>query len=664
MIIKKLRLNNFRQFTGEQSIEFSTDSSKKATLVIAENGTGKTTIIESFSWILYGTYKIKSILNTEIKEKMISGESTNILGEILLEHMGKEYTITRTQKFTKSGNGIKTEDSILRIVYKDANGISKELRGLDAKKEINDIVPEELFSYFFFKGESIEKIGREINTSKSTKNNEFVKAIRGMLGFTWLYQTRDDLKTVSSQYNDEIASNQTDGKLAELARKEKTAEFDKAKYEQEIEQLESEIIKISQRKEELNNLILQSGDIANKQKEARELEVKCGKIHQEILSLKKRLFEKFSSDAYALFGKSLILNSLNLIENEGDIDKGIPGLEASAIEYLLENKKCLCGNDLIEGTEEYNKLVELMKYLPPNNLGHEINEFKSKAESTQEIGDKAYDDLIDKRKRLNDLVSEYNDSVKKLNELNEQIRNFDDVSRLKTEELNCTNKINFYIEQKGKDKILLETAINNLESINKERSNYSVTDSRNKKIVECKWHVDTLINQIDAYCNRKETEKRLQLQDAINSIYKEIFKIGISINLDENYNISRNAEGINDLTEHETSTSQDAIMAFSFIGGIIKLAREKVLNGDDELANIDNTEPYPLVMDAPSSSFDIQRIENFCHLMPQIAEQVIFFIKDTDGLYVKKYLEDTIGKEYRFVKTNDYNTQIEEAQND
>ena len=661
MIIKKLKLNNFRQFTGEQSIEFSTDSSRKATLVIAENGTGKTTIIESFSWIFYDKIKIKSILNTEIKEKLASGDSTNVFGEVVLEHMGKEYSIIRTQKFTKSGNGIRNENSILRITYKDENGISKELRGINAEKEINNIVPEELFPYFFFKGENIEKIGREINTSKSTKNNEFVKAIRGMLGFTWLYQTRDDLRVVSSQYNDEIASNQTDGKLADLARRENIAESNKKKYEEEIEQLEDEISKFKERREELNKNILESGDIANKQQESRDLESKCFKLKQDINGLKKKLLDDFSSDAYAIFSKGLIDDAISLIDHEGDIDKGIPGLEASAIEYLLENKKCLCVHELIEGTDEYNRLVELIKYLPPNNIGHEISSFKDFAENVQENGDKAYTNLLEKRKRLNDIVSEYNDSVVKLKELNDQIQSFDDVSAWKKEERDCTSRIDSFTEQKGRDQKLLEDAENAIENIKKERSNYSVTDTRNKKIVECKSHVDILINQINTYCEKKENEKRIQLQQAINSIYKEIFKVGFTITLDENYSITKNTEGITDLSEYETSTSQDAIMAFSFIGGIIKLAREKVLSGDDELANIDNTEPYPLVMDAPSSSFDIQRIENFCHLMPQIAEQVIFFIKDTDGLYVKKYLENSIGKEYKFVKINDSNTVIKEA---
>ena len=56
MIIKSLELHNFRQFMDDedghgQKIIFSTDPDKKATLLIAKNATGKTTLLQSVSWI-------------------------------------------------------------------------------------------------------------------------------------------------------------------------------------------------------------------------------------------------------------------------------------------------------------------------------------------------------------------------------------------------------------------------------------------------------------------------------------------------------------------------------------------------------------------------------------------------------------------------------------
>ena len=42
-----------RQFIGEQTVEFSTDSEKNVTVLIGVNTSGKTTLIRAFEWILY-----------------------------------------------------------------------------------------------------------------------------------------------------------------------------------------------------------------------------------------------------------------------------------------------------------------------------------------------------------------------------------------------------------------------------------------------------------------------------------------------------------------------------------------------------------------------------------------------------------------------------------
>lgn len=661
MIIKSLTLENFRQFRDVQTITFSTDEKKKSTLVIAKNHTGKTTIIESFSWILYGKTSLTSVLNSSIKDSLGAGETTTVSGSISLVHSKREYIVSRTQNFTKSGRGISQDNSVLTVVYKTAEGIKKEVRGIDAEKEVNTIIPYDLFSYFFFKGEHIEKIGKEINTFKSTKHREFVNAIRGMLGFNWLYQAQSDLKALSSQYNAEIASNKTDGKLAELAKREETAEADKVKYEAELERLEKEIAKLTEIREGLSKTIMSFGDVEQKQKEVRVLEEKCKSLKNDINGHRKKLMSVFSEDSYMIFGEMMINEALSMLEDEGNIDKGIPGLEASAVEYFLEKGECICGHKLIEGSEEYKKLTELIKYLPPNNLGSEISKFNDRSQSVKDAARKGFDNIMSHRKSLQKLLNDYNEAFEKLKALNDEIQNFEDVSKIKAEEKSCVEQIDTLNQQLGSSQLLLEQAKNDIATVKKERSNYTVTDNRYKKIVECKWHVDALINRIEAYCDKKETEKRAQLQDAINSIYKEIFDIGISIALDENYNITQTASDDVDLEEFQNSTSQDAIMAFSFIGGIIKLARDKMINNVDDEDDISDSEPYPLVMDAPSSSFDIERIEKFCQIMPKIAEQVIFFIKDTDGLYVKKYLSDSIGMEYAFNQIDNYHTIIEEA---
>ena len=55
MQLKRLSLENFRNYKGNRDIIFSTDKDHNVTIVIAENGAGKTTLTQAFQWCLYGT---------------------------------------------------------------------------------------------------------------------------------------------------------------------------------------------------------------------------------------------------------------------------------------------------------------------------------------------------------------------------------------------------------------------------------------------------------------------------------------------------------------------------------------------------------------------------------------------------------------------------------
>lgn len=70
------------------------------------------------------------------------------------------------------------------------------------------------------------------------------------------------------------------------------------------------------------------------------------------------------------------------------------------------------------------------------------------------------------------------------------------------------------------------------------------------------------------------------------------------------------------------------------------------------------SEPYPLVMDAPLSAFDKTRIKTVCDVLPEVAEQVIIFIKDTDGEIAEENMGNKVDKRYSFDKKNEFETYV------
>ena len=67
---------------------------------------------------------------------------------------------------------------------------------------------------------------------------------------------------------------------------------------------------------------------------------------------------------------------------------------------------------------------------------------------------------------------------------------------------------------------------------------------------------------------------------------------------------------------------------------------------------------YPLVLNAPLSLFDKTRIDAVCRKIPQIAEQVVIFIKDTDEEFIKEKMAGHIGKQYYFEKRSEFDSRF------
>ena len=91
MLLKHLKMWNFRQFYGETEIVFSTDPNKNITLVHGENGVGKTTLLNAILWCLFEYLtpdfeQPKDLINYEAAKENV--KSCKI--EVCFEHEGHE----------------------------------------------------------------------------------------------------------------------------------------------------------------------------------------------------------------------------------------------------------------------------------------------------------------------------------------------------------------------------------------------------------------------------------------------------------------------------------------------------------------------------------------------------------------------------------------------
>jgi DNA sulfur modification protein DndD len=188
-----------------------------------------------------------------------------------------------------------------------------------------------------------------------------------------------------------------------------------------------------------------------------------------------------------------------------------------------------------------------------------------------------------------------------------------------------------------------------------ERNELTLKDENNRKIETYKAYAQHMYEVLDKLYKVKETETRNELEKNVNDIFRSIYNGGFSLAIDEKYNIQiivNDYEGFNE--DIETSTAQSISVIFAFISGVIKMARQS-RNPENEMLI---SEPYPLVMDAPLSAFDKTRIKTVCDALPNVAEQVIIFIKDTDGEIAEDNMGEKVGSRYLFDKKNEFETKL------
>ena len=660
MLITSITLSDFRQFKGTQTVEFATDSNKNVTVIMGENGSGKTTFAQAFTWCLYGTTDFADpyVLCKSTLQDMTPGDLRTVKVVLKLQHRGIDYSISREQDYQLDSVGKlkKPSPTKLTIRYKDRSGQQEFVKDSIKDSKVKEILPQELSKYFFFDGERIGNMSKEIQRGKS---DEFADAVKRLLGLDTYSTAMDHLKgkragktTVIGSYNSQYDSS-SDSKIAAYSRDIKQYTDKKERLEARNAELEKMMPAIKEKMDELWEIIEKNKDSERLADRLKVIDEKIRRNDSMIGNSTGIMVDALQKNFKTYFYKPLISKSLEILSDADKIDKGIPDIHQRTIEYLFERGVCICGTEFTEGDEHYQHLKNLIDYIPPQSLGTMINSYvntcKHKSESPNniyKIVEGQLQDVAERQENNSELADEKAQiesqlqKLQSIGQLQQKYQSYrDDYNRKNSEFISNTREIGG-----------LSTNIERLET---ERRQLSLKNDNNRKIELYKAYAEYIYNILQTDYAKEEKRIRSELVKCINDIFTTIYNGGMSLEIDEKYNIKTIVNDFNDYNIGvETSTAQSISIIFAFIAGVIKMARN---NKDDEMLS---TEAYPLVMDAPLSAFDKARIQTVCETLPNIAEQVIIFIKDTDGEIAEKYLSDKIGVNYRFDKQNEFETKL------
>jgi DNA sulfur modification protein DndD len=648
MLLKYIKIKDFRQFKGEQTITFADDPQKQnVTVIMGDNGTGKTTLAQAFTWCLYGEtdFDDKILLCKATSKDMIPSpdKSENVRAELSLTHKGIEHIIVSEQLYIKDSSGIikPKGQREFTIMFKN-NGQLEYVKKSQLDGRMKEILPPELARYFFFDGERITMMSKRLSQGKG---DEFARAVQNLLGLDAYRAAIEHLKKTVKDYDKQFDVN-SNSNIAAYNRKIASLDAEIEAIDVKLADIDREEALVTEKIGELQAQIEKNKKSEELAERKKKLIARCEALESqktrnigELLSAFKRV--------PSYFAKKMMHNSLQLLKDAKKTDKSVPFVNAQTINHLIERGRCICGAKVCNGNDAFVELTNLSSYVPPKSIGDSIADFRDKCREKALNSKSMFDDFKAKYADLCSLDADYADVLQEISDIDKQLLGMDDVGKLQANLMRYQThlrKLQIDRDSLNKNKGGKETEHNRAET---ERGKLTLKNDNNRRVMTYKAYAKYMYDSLRLRYAKEEKHIREKLEKTVNDIFHSILGEGFSLSISEKYDVqvSLNDSG----GSAETSTAQNISIIFAFIAGVIQIARES----QNKEGGLLVSEPYPLVMDAPLSAFDKTRIQTVCDVLPKIAEQVIIFIKDADGEIAEEHLGERIGKRLTFNAAND-----------
>lgn len=645
MLLKTLRMVNFRQYKGETEISFSCDDRKNVTIILGDNTFGKTTLLQAFNWCFYGVALLPNpemLLNLDIASLLIEGDFTDVEVEITLIHGGIEYILTRIQKYQKRNGKVSGLNPQMKVSYRKEDGQTENVKDIRINNVINTILPQDLSTYFFFDTERVGTI---------SERKDLTESVKGLLGLTVLDNsikhlgTRRNKSTVIGQFYASMDI-EGDSKAQEALNRIQDAQARGEALLTQLDTVNSELNHYYKRKEQLETILRDNQTTAALQKKKEEMENQIDVEFRAQKDIIGALISDFNIGSIYFYSQPLLKQAIDFLREAKVDDKGIKGLTKPTLVDILKRGKCICGCELVEGSEAFNHIIQEMSYVPPESIGNTVRNYRDKlhfysrsVEGTFGGIQTRYEELYRSKSRIQD----WNDE---LEEISDRIQGKENMKKFETELLDVKTRLRNLNTKK--EKLIGESATNknDIERYQKLYDSLVAVSDKNKIVMTYIKYAEEICDWLKETYKEKEVFIREELEEKVNSIFEQMYHGRRRVSIDSKYYVTL----LTTIADKEIASGESEglsrVKNFAFIAGLVALAKDKIISSAGEHEFDLSSEPYPLVMDAPFSNADEIHTSNISKVLPDVAEQVIMFVMQKDWSYAEPVISTRVGAKY------------------
>ena len=634
MRIENIEIQNFRQYRN-LSLKFPhVQGANDLHIIYANNGVGKTNVLNAITWCLYDTEMhlrdkktALAILNNQKVQELRQHlpEGGNTIGDATVsilfssDDAAEKIRFQRVGKFNVTNEAVipvNTEFSIMHFVDGEWNSIDSEEETLSLVKKN---VPEEIHEYIFFDGEHLEsyfKAGQFENIKNGIEELTQAKIIEKAETAFNKYLTDILNPQIANSSVKDIASAQKELDKIQSAIDAAVASIDTLKTQ--INNCDDEIVT-------LDNII--SGHVHVSEKTARLKEVDgLTETLKDEIAKKKAEMMVFAREYVQYFAMYPAIKSLYIyIQEQDKHGKLPPRIDKFLLKAIEEHKHCLiCDQDLSD--HSYSFIQELRKELEVSSdtsalLNKTVVVLRQYLEKLSQYKAKS-ETLINEEKALRKQHNDYLEEEKQLNTYLMNIPNTEAITKAIEDKKEYRKKRDDIVAKKGIEEEHKKKLDNDL--YNQSKVLKSLIE-KNKQLEK--------INQQAEYCKKcrnvlKETrldlleESRREMeQETFDAFSRLLWKKDTfsKVEILEDYTF-RLLDKYGSQTLGSCSAAERALLALSFT-----LALQKVSMHDSLL-----------FIDTPIGRVDPDNRQNFVNTLCKIAKEKQVILTFTPAEYDDK----------------------------
>ena len=639
MIFEFIKITNWRSFYGVNDFIISRKSDKNVTLIRAENGVGKTSLLAAINWCFFSLLPSesefedsKSLVNKFAIEKDGADKATV---EIDFRHEGKLYRACRSyDQRTQTTHPLRLSEII------DGGVVPSSKDRPD--RFINSVIPKEMAPHFFFYGEATSRY------TGASGARKFGEAVKGILGSTVARMALEDLKKVMTEYNKQASDNTSDeARSAERGVEEVSERI--AGHSVELEKLDKEIDFAEDRLDRLNQELAGAKPAREAQERRSRMEASLAAKETERDKAEARAKSWMQQFATAIISEELIGEASEVIKQEDTRGKLPAPYDKKFVDELLGDGICVCGRPLPHGSSEYDKIKDLLETAGDQAVMSRVLSTGPALGRLAEKAARAWSELDRNHDELRRIEGEIQRLDADIQEVSRELANnpITDVAekeaareRARQQKRQAENrKMNVLALIKGLEREKLQYETTRDELVKKSEAA--------RRFVKRAQIAAALTARLQSRIQLEEETARSAIERDIDAIVQRFMRKPVTVKLDKDYQLRLyDQNGV----EVAKSTGENQLLGLAFTGAIAKYAKERENASDDIL--LPGT-VAPLVVDSPFGHLDPLYRKGVAEFLPSLASQVILLVSTSQASdAVMETLSPKIGDEYVLTRHN------------